>query len=248
MVNTMNMPTLREMNNEYIGVIALTSYKKRIHYTGLTIFSLICNCPRFHIVLTLSRSEFPKGIYDLPNDVQLLIQNRLCEVCWVKNNFKTFKKIVYAQCKYKHLPVISADDGCIYTYNYAQQLYNIWLQHTNNIISIKKFPDPQYSIGGGGYGVLYPPYCFRDIGLKIVECFGYLLAKNPNDDRFIGILASKMGIRYTFISDIIGHDITTFIDVTKKDGLSENGQYQGGFNKVFERIIDTVIQYEYNSK
>lgn len=136
--------------------------------------------------------------------------------------------------KYRDVPVISADDGCIYIRNFAQELYENWLKEKNKIISQKQFQDAKYKIGGGGYGTLYPPYCFKNKALIILNSFYNTLIKNPNDDRFISILAAKLGIKYKFLNN------KTFINITKNDGLSELGKYKGGRNTEFEKMVKLV--------
>lgn len=42
------------------AIISLTSWKKRIGTVSKTLYSLIKQCPGFHIVLVLSEEEFPR--------------------------------------------------------------------------------------------------------------------------------------------------------------------------------------------
>lgn len=132
---------MKQYNNEK-AIISLTSWKARINTVHKTIFSLIKNCPGFHIVLVLSEEEFPQKENELPEDLTNLINNNLIEVLWVYKNYKAFKKIAFTLRKYKEVPVISADDDCIYITNYAQNLYDAWLKLKCNVIrytSTKRF-------------------------------------------------------------------------------------------------------------
>ena len=106
------------------GIIALTSWKARIETVYKTIENLYDKCPNFHICLTLSSDEFALKEEELPEC--LLSMRDKFELIWVKKNYKAFKKFVFALRKYKNLPVVSADDDCLYTCNYAQQLYDVW--------------------------------------------------------------------------------------------------------------------------
>jgi hypothetical protein len=48
---------------EYSGekaIISMTSWKRRISTCAKTIYSLLKHCPGFHIVLGLSKDEFPQ--------------------------------------------------------------------------------------------------------------------------------------------------------------------------------------------
>ena len=108
------------------AVIALTSWKKRINTVGLTIFNLRCVCGRdFHIVLTLAEEEFPRKERELPEDLMRMNRVGIFEILWVKKNYKSFKKVLFAMDKYKTYPIISADDDCLYIYVIMQMNYTI---------------------------------------------------------------------------------------------------------------------------
>lgn len=125
---------MKHYNNEK-AIISLTSWKARIKYVSVTIFSILQKCPGFHVVLVLSEEEFTTKENELPNDVKLLIDNDLIEILWVKPNYKSYKKVLFTIDKYRNVPVISADDDCIYKCNYAELLYNAWLQNKDSIIT-----------------------------------------------------------------------------------------------------------------
>ena len=108
------------------GVIALTSWKARIDTVWATIENLYDTCPDWHICLTLSSEEFPLRERELP--ASLMNLRSKFELIWVHKNYKAFKKFVFALRKYPLLPVVSADDDCIYTCNYALQLYDRWIE------------------------------------------------------------------------------------------------------------------------
>ena len=101
------------------AIISLTSWKARINTVSKTLFSLIQQCPEFHIVLVLSEEEFPQKEAELPENLMMFVENNLIELRWVYKNYKSFKKIFFTMNKYRNVPVISADDDCIYTCNYA---------------------------------------------------------------------------------------------------------------------------------
>lgn len=122
---------MKQYQNEK-AIISLTSWKARINTVYKTIKTLIEKCPDFHIVLTLSEEEFPKKEDELPQN--LLSLSNYFEIIWVKKNYKTFKKFIFTLRKYKGIPVISADDDCLYITNYAQNLYNEWLKTHEHVI------------------------------------------------------------------------------------------------------------------
>lgn len=106
------------------AIISLTSWEARIATVGLTLYSLLTMCPGFHIVLCLSADEFPRMMKDMPHDIQVLASASKIEILWVKKNYKAFKKYMFTMLKYPDVPVISADDDCIYIVNYAERLYS----------------------------------------------------------------------------------------------------------------------------
>lgn len=226
------------------AIISLTSWRGRIETCSKTIFSLLKTCPGFHIVLVLSEEEFPLKENELPDDLTMLVDNEIIELLWVYKNYRSYKKVLFTMDKYRNVPVISADDGCIYTMNYAKILYDLWLENPNKIISIKKFKgggEARFPCGGGGYGILFPPFCFKNFGINCIKCFVGRMFENPNDDRFLGVLAGKMKIEWVWYSDIINKTIKPFEDIAA-GGLSINKLYKAGTNWYFEKIIDVVLR------
>lgn len=161
------------------AIISLTSWKARVATVGKTLFSLIKQCPGFHIVLVLSEEEFPKMENELPDDLMLFVKNNLIELLWVYKNYKAFKKILFTMDKYREVPVISADDDCLYTCNYAQKLYDKWLENKECVI--------RYTSGGRFYitqgpCTIYPPNIF-----KLKQCLGKIekdILNKSEDDAF----------------------------------------------------------------
>lgn len=179
----------KQYNNEK-AVISLTSWKARIDTVSKTLFSLIKMCPGFHIVLVLSEEEFPKKEAELPENLMLFVKSELVELLWVYNNYKSFKKVLFTMDKYKDIPVISADDDCLYEFNYAEMWYNEWLKDKKYIICNSIGNKFGFKWGNGPY-TLYPPYCFKHFGLGLLR--NEILNTN-NDDAYIGALLTIMKI------------------------------------------------------
>ena len=119
-------PSFGKKYNEEKAIISLTSWEKRINTVSKTLFSLIKQCPGFHIVLVLSEEEFPKMMDELPDNLKLFVDNELIEVLWVYKNYKSLKKVLFTMDKYRTVPIISADDDLEYICNYADELYKLW--------------------------------------------------------------------------------------------------------------------------
>ena len=164
------------------AIISLTSWKERINTVSKTLYNLLVQCPGFHIVLVLSEEEFPQKEKELPINLRLFIDNNLIEILWVYKNYKAFKKILFTMNKYRDVPIISADDDCIYLYNYAEEFYNAWLNNKNTFISCW-FRNIDGAIHTAGAGTLYPPYIFKNLGLKCL-CSDILKYTNQDDDYY----------------------------------------------------------------
>lgn len=181
------------------AVIALTSWKKRINTVGLTIYNLFTMCgPAFHIVLTLAEEEFPRKERELPGDLVLMNLSGVFEILWVKYDTNCFKKCLPAMCRYNGVPVISVDDGQIYTKNIADELMKRYA-HGDKVIyawRTAKYGTIQMPVGCAG--ILYPPsfpaqFAYSLLNKSIIKTF--------HDDAFIGIMSKMTGIDIINVDD-----------------------------------------------
>lgn len=188
---------MKKYNGEK-AVISLTSWKARIDTVHKTIENLLTMCPGFHVCLTLSQEEFPNGVFSLPRSLTDLEKANKIQILWYQENIKTFKKVLPALAEFD-VPVISADDDCIYTENYAQRLYDAWKSfdciHQIYSYHVDKFCWP-YRFGNGP-AVLYPPHCFSAFGLR---CLSKEIRETGHDDLYYGALAFQMRIPIVEIS------------------------------------------------
>ena len=180
-------------NNEK-AIISLTSWKARINTVSKTLYSLLQQCPGFHIVLVLSEAEFPQKEKELPENLMLFIENGLIELLWVYKNYKAFKKVLFTMDKYRDVPVISADDDCIYTCNYAQKLYDKWVSLGKIKTAMRWNYRKEYIMCGAAS--LY--YGFGDFSLNIINSLSNEIIKESNDDVTIGKFLEKQKIPKTF--------------------------------------------------
>lgn len=135
-----NYPSFGKKYNDEKAVISMTSWSARISTCSKTIFSLLKQCPGFHIVLVLSEEEFPKMMDELPENLKLFVDNELIEILWVYKNYKSLKKVIFTMDKYQKIPVISADDDCYYVCNYAQELYDKWKETNADYLTYNLAP------------------------------------------------------------------------------------------------------------
>lgn len=190
-----NYPTSGKKYNGEKAIISLTSWRARINTVDKTIYSLIKQCPGFHIVLVLSEEEFPKMMDELPTSLKTFVDNELIEVLWVYKNYRSFKKVLFTMDKYNNIPVISADDDCIYAFNYAQFLYDTWTMNKSSVITSCENYVFNYMYLPNGCMTLYFPHCL-DEAISVLS--DRILATN-NDDMFYGYLLHKKGIDYKHI-------------------------------------------------
>lgn len=179
-------PSFGKKYNGEKAIISLTSWRARINTVSKTLFSLLKQCPGFHIVLVLSEEEFPKMMNELPENLKLFTDNKLIEVLWVYKNYKSFKKVLFTMNKYRDVPVISADDDCIYTCNYAQELYDKWRK--NKLCSIRYTPR-KLQITQGPCNLYKLP---SEIIIAMINDISPSLLKESQDDAYL----SKQLVKY----------------------------------------------------
>lgn len=185
-------PSFGKKYNSERAIISLTSWKARISTVSKTLYSLLTQCKGFHIVLVLSEEEFPGMLDELPEDIKLLVEHKLIELLFVYYNYRSFKKVLWTMNKYRDVPIISADDDCIYTCNYAKMLYNTWTNNRNACIGFSC----GYRKNGikvlWGYAQLFPPGFSSYIDNGIMQ--EILKHKCIDDDDFYTAIRVKNGI------------------------------------------------------
>ena len=199
--------------------IALTSWKKRINTVGLTIFNLFDTCgPDYHIVLTLSKEEFPKKEQELPNDLLMMNRAGIFELLWVKHNTNCFKKALPAMCKYNNVPVISVDDGQIYTRNVAAELMKRYTANKNAIYAWRTATYDSILMPVGCAGILYPPKFPANFAYSLLD---RTIIKTFHDDAFIGILANMMNIDIVNVDETYSNPFI-LLDSMETYGITKN--------------------------
>lgn len=220
--------------------IALTSWKKRINTVGLTIYNLFETCgPDYHIVLTLAEEEFPEKERELPRDLMLMNRAGVFEILWCKSNVRSFKKWLFCAAKYPKVPVISADDDCLYTCNYAEELYRKWLKNSNCIITNNGMSKLKYGVAWGrGPNTLYPPVFIEQIckNLNVEKIYALLAQQITEDDSFYGCLAQKFNIPYVDL-----HVPSFYVFHDTDAALSSSHEYD--FNTLIP-LYKAVISYK----
>ena len=185
------------MSDKLPVIVSTTSWKDRINTVGKTIYSVVRNCNPEKVCLTLSSDEFPGKENDLPQNLLGFVESKMLDIIWIEKNIKCFKKILFAMQKYPEYPIVSADDDCLYTENYAKFLYQHWLTDKSSIWSLSGFIDYKNRNYVHGPSALYPPNCFKDIGIKYLG--NKLILSTWHDDVFYSVLAWRLGINIKIV-------------------------------------------------
>ena len=189
-----NYPSFGKKYNGEKAIISLTSWKARINTVSKTLFSLIKQCPGFHIVLVLSEEEFPKMMDELPENLKLFADSELIEVLWVYKNYKVTKKLIPC-CKYTNLPIIITDDDVIIVKNFAEELWQNWNNNKNCFISyVKSTANPPFINAASG---LIPPNVNEYIKLQ----FKQNKMKLSGEDNFLRFYAKNAKIKIIGLHD-----------------------------------------------
>lgn len=170
------------------AIISLTSWKARINTVSKTLYSLIKQCPGFHIVLILSEEEFPKMMNELPENLKLLADNKFIEILWVYKNYKVTKKLIPC-CKYTDIPIIITDDDVIIVKPFAEELWQHWNKNKNCFISyVTSNANPPYINAASG---LIPP----NVNVYIKSQFEQNKMKDSAEDDFLRYYAKDAKIK-----------------------------------------------------
>ena len=125
---------LKELEDgEEHTIVSLTSWPPRIHTVFLTIESILRQTHKPHkVLLYLSEEEFPTK--ELPETLKFQ-QTRGLEVRWVKENLKSFKKLLYALKEFPNSNIITVDDDQFYSPTLLQEFLETKAQSPNKVIA-----------------------------------------------------------------------------------------------------------------
>ena len=136
-----NLESSKEIFNKKLRIqnliVSLTSFPARIKYLEYTLFSLINQSiiPE-KIILWLSEEEFSNKENDLPNNLKYFCYFNL-EIKFIKENYKSYKKLIYSLEKYPNYIIVTVDDDIFYKSKWLELLYNTHILYPNEIIAHK---------------------------------------------------------------------------------------------------------------
>lgn len=162
-------------------IISMTSYPARIQYVASVWFSILrqkVNTNLYHCVLVLSEEEFPNKESNLPDDLNVLIDNGYIELLWTPKNTRSHKKLIPTLLKYPNNPILVIDDDQYRTNDWLSNFIEHHKKYPNDvltgishfIIRDSKFYPCKLNPGlynnarpaNGRGGTLYPPHTFND--------------------------------------------------------------------------------------
>lgn len=116
-------------------IVSITSFPPRIGKVWMTIESIICQSSKpQHIILWLSRQQFPNELNDLPMHL-LQQQSRGLVIRFVDGDIKSYKKFYYAFHEFKNSLVLTLDDDLLVPSYFLKSVYECKKLHPNNVIA-----------------------------------------------------------------------------------------------------------------
>jgi hypothetical protein len=174
----------------------------RINTVHVTIESLQKHCKDWHIVLVLSRTEFPNDSV-LPPTVKRYIDTDCgVEILWVDRDYKCFKKLLPTMEKYYlcGVPFVTADDDCLYNCAYADELYEKWKEDESCVVRYNMYNPRDDWYYTQGPSTLYPSYVY---GLCLQPLWENIktgrVTNLQDDDTTITNILKPNGVRIPYV-------------------------------------------------
>lgn len=199
-------------------IVSLTTYPKRFNVVYLTIESLMNQTMKpDKIILWLAKDELSDG--KVPQNISKL-RSRGLDIRIVKENLKSYKKLVYSIDEFPTSNIITCDDDFIYPRFFIEGLYNKFKEFPNNIIAYrctfiqkldknklkpyaswispenKDFSPNLFHTTGGG--VLYPPNALHS---KVLDKELFLKLSPLGDDIWSNAMALLNNTRTVMVNE-----------------------------------------------
>lgn len=116
-------------------VVSLTSFPNRISRVWMTIESMLRQTSKpHHIILWLSREQFPREELDLPKSLIAQTKRGLV-IRFVDGDARSHKKYYYAFKEYTEYSVVTIDDDLLFPSTFLKRIYECSLHHPNDVIA-----------------------------------------------------------------------------------------------------------------
>ena len=199
-------------------ILSFTTFPERFEDAARMIFNFLDQGIKdFHIVCTLFKDDYEK----LSGSLATMADADLFEIIVAEDNLCPHLKYFYAMKKYEEIPIITVDDDRLYDLRILNALVSKYesikyksiisvcapvMSRTGNQIDVqtkwctpgRRLPPNKVSyvaMAEGFAGVLYPPYCFKDLDSEIEGIKKALF----HDDLYLKVLAIKNRIPVTQI-------------------------------------------------
>jgi glycosyltransferase involved in cell wall biosynthesis len=160
-------------------IVSFTSFPARMPFIEYTLFSLVQQSIRpAKIVLWLSEEEFGNKKNSIPENIKKYFEFNF-EIQFVKENYRSYNKLVFALGLYSDSLIVTVDDDIYYKNDWLEMLYHTHSRFPKDIIAHRvhnisfkdKYIDVYRNWNGkerelsylnfltGVGGVLYPPGC-----------------------------------------------------------------------------------------
>lgn len=124
--------------NMHIGsdsiIVSLTSYPARIKKVWMTCATLLNqNAEYIHVILWLSREQFPAEFDSLPGNL-LKLRAKGLDIRFVDDDLRPHKKYFYAMQEFPDNDVVTVDDDILYNPNLVDALQKCHQKHQDCVI------------------------------------------------------------------------------------------------------------------
>lgn len=193
-------------------IVSLTSFPARINNLHITIVSLLNqNFDNIHVVLWLSRAQFPKEMECLPRSLVRLTKKGL-DIRFVDDDLRPHKKYIYAFKEWPDHCIVTVDDDIIYNPHLVEALVKMHEMYPdcvicnrginiekNAYVSWKHTDDTQAGVPShrimptGIGGVLYPPGCYDNKHIFDIDAIKRTCLNG--DDLWLNFMTRSIGTK-----------------------------------------------------
>ena len=213
-------------------IVSMTSWKKRIDNVPKVVYSILRNKIKPDVIIcNLSTEEFPNKEKDLPEELVLLTEGTCFRINWVKENTKTFKKIVPTLQLYKEKDyyLFSIDDDEIYHRDYIETGLK-YLKNNDAVVIAKR--TPSNNVWGGM--TCYNSKIFKE---NFWTALTNEMIKTTLDDEYINAYLHHYNIK---VQSCLEKHTTKFNDIFPNRGNGYSISLRKKAKDIANRIMKTI--------
>lgn len=238
-------------------IVSLTSFPNRISRVWMTIESILRQTSKpKHIILWLSRQQFPNEEHDLPKSLLKQAKRGLI-IRFVDGDARSHKKYYYAFKEYTEYRIVTIDDDLLFPSSYLSGIYECSLQHPNDVIAnfgskfywneskqciteisdIVSSEEHKYGLFfGSGAGTLFEPKAL----IKHLDMLDKIMELCPTaDDVYLNALIRICGFGVTFYRK---NPLLTIVNTKDEKLYDYNGNYNDAESPNANQVR-TIVRY-----